>query len=153
MRPFEARRGAFVCSTDTQKLDVEGIHAFLKESYWARGISEEVLRRSLENSLCFGLYEWGKQIGFARVISDFATYGYLADVYVLEKYRGLGLGLFLVETVMSHPALQGLRRFALMTRDAHGLYRRVGFQGTPDPSRYMEIVRPYVAAAAEASSP
>ena len=138
-----------MCSTDKKRLDLGALHAFLKESYWARGISEETMRRSIENSLCFGLYEWDKQIGFARAITDCATYAYLADVYVLEKYRGLGLGIFLVETVMSHPALQGLRRFALMTRDAHGLYRRVGFGATPDPNRYMEIVRPYVTDVAE----
>jgi GNAT superfamily N-acetyltransferase len=145
MIPFEARRGAFVCSTDPRRLDLAAVHAFLSRSYWARGISEDVVRRSLENSLSFGLYEWERQVGFARAISDYATYAYLADVYVLERYRGLGLGLWLIQSVLSHPALQGLRRLALMTRDAQGLYRKVGFHATADPARYMEIVRSYEA--------
>jgi GNAT superfamily N-acetyltransferase len=142
VKAFERRTGGFLVSTDRGRLNLPSVHEFLRRSYWAKGISEEVLRRSIENSLCFGLYEWERQIGFARVISDYATYGYLADVYVLERFRGLGLGLWLVESVLRHPALQGLRRLALMTRDAHNLYRKVGFAPAVDPTRYMEILRP-----------
>jgi GNAT superfamily N-acetyltransferase len=139
---YEVRRGAFLISTDPSLLDVRTIHAFLTGSYWARGISDERVRRSIENSLSFGLYLWEKQIGFARAISDRATFAYLADVFILERHRGQGLGLWLAESILGHPDLQGLRRISLMTRDAHSLYRKVGFAGAPDPARYMEIVQP-----------
>ena len=140
--PFEVRRGTFLISTDPDRLDVATIHDFLARSYWARGISEERVRRSIEHSLSFGLYLWERQIGFARAISDYATFAYIADVFVLEKHRGQGLGAWLAEAILQHPDLQGLRRISLMTRDAHGLYRRLGFAAAPDPSRYMEIVQP-----------
>lgn len=121
------------------------VHGFLTRSYWAAGIPREVVARSLAGSLCFGLYEEASagapaQVGFARAITDRATYAYLADVFVLESHRGRGLGVWLMECVMAHPDLQGLRRWSLVTRDAHGLYGKFGFVAPPVPERYMEKV-------------
>jgi GNAT superfamily N-acetyltransferase len=140
---LEAQRGEFTISTARERLDPAAIHAYLTRSYWAEGISLELVARSLRNSLCFGLYAaQGQQLGFARVITDSATFAYLCDVYVLESVRGQGLGVWLVDTVMQHPALAGLRRFMLATRDAHSLYARQGFTPLKAPERIMEIVRP-----------
>ena len=140
---FERRREDFTVSTDPGRLDVHAIHAFLVTSYWAEGILREVLERALRNSLCFGLYDGeGRQIGLARVITDGATYAYLCDVYVLPEWRGRRLGTWMMECVMAHPDLQGLRRFTLVTRDAHELYRPFGFTEIAAPGRHMEIVRP-----------
>jgi GNAT superfamily N-acetyltransferase len=137
------RRDGFRISTDPAELDVAALHAYLSRSYWAQGIPREVVERSVRHSLCFGLYEekeWSKrQVGFARVVSDRATFAYLGDVYVLEDYRGRGLSKWLMECVRTHPELQGLRRWSLATRDAHGLYGRFGFTPLADPSRWMEI--------------
>jgi N-acetylglutamate synthase-like GNAT family acetyltransferase len=131
--------GRFLISTDRAKLDVEVIHRFLTRSYWAEGIPRETVTHAIENSLCFGVYNGGEQIGFARVVSDFATYAYLADVFILVPYRERGLGKELIATVMAHPELQGLRRWSLGTRDAHGLYAQFGFTALENPSRMMEI--------------
>jgi GNAT superfamily N-acetyltransferase len=137
----ECRRGDFVISTDRARLDLEVIHRFLSMmSYWAKGIPREVVARSIEHSLCFGVYDGlGKQVGFARVISDFATYAYIADVFVLPSDRGHGLGKGLMEFIVQHPALQGMRRWNLTTRDAHALYAQVGFTPLKVPEKYMEI--------------
>ena len=131
--------GRFLISTDRSKLDVEVIHRFLTRSYWAEGIPLETVTRAIENSLCFGVYNGNEQAGFARVVSDFATYAYLADVFILEPYRERGLGKELIASVMAHPELQGLRRWSLGTRDAHGLYAQFGFTALENPSRMMEI--------------
>ena len=136
--------GRFLISTDRAKLDVDVIHRFLTRSYWAEGIPRETVTRAIENSLCFGVYNGNEQAGFARVVSDFATYAYLADVFILEPYRERGLGKELVATVMAHPELQGLRRWSLGTRDAHGLYAQFGFTALENPSRMMEIADPEV---------
>ena len=136
----EYRRDNFIISTDPARLDADAIHAFLTRSYWAEGIPKDIVARSIQHSLCFGMYDGAKQIGLARVISDYATYAYLADVYVLEDYRGQGLGKWLMACVMSHPDLQGLRRWSLATRDAHGLYRQYGFAELVRPERWMEIL-------------
>ena len=135
-------REGFTVSTDPACQDADAIHAYLTISYWAKGIPLETVERSMANSLCFGLFEGAEQIGFARAITDRATYAYLADVYVLDAYRGRGLATWLMECVCAHPDLQGLRRFALATRDAHGLYRKLGFGELDDPSKHMEIFRP-----------
>src|SRR5215467_8178217 len=119
--------GDFVVSTDKQKFDIDLIHSFLTHSYWAEGISKEVIQRSIDGSLCFGVFEKEKQVGFARMITDKATFAYLADVFIIEEYRGHGLSKLLMQVIMSHPDLQGLRRFMLATRDAHGLYQQFGF--------------------------
>ncbi|MGH7924214.1 MAG: GNAT family N-acetyltransferase [Candidatus Binatus sp.] len=120
--------GKFLISTDRSKLDVDVIHRFLTRSYWAAGIPRETVARSIDNSLCFGVYDNGNQIGFARVVSDFATYAYVADVFILEPYRERGLGTELMSSIMAHPDLQGLRRWSLGTRDAQGLYEQFGFK-------------------------
>ena len=129
-------------STDTDEMDVDAVHAYLTRSYWAEGIPRDVVERSISGSLCFGLFHGTAQVGFARAITDRATFAYLADVYVLEEHRGHGLGKRLVATVMAHPDLQGLRRFQLMTRDAHELYRQFGFGPAARPEAQMEISRP-----------
>jgi len=141
----EHRRGEFLISTDPARLDLDAIHNFLTNCYWARGVPLEVVARSIENALCFGIYDsGGVQVGFARVISDFATIAYVGDVFVLESHRGRGLGKWLMECIMQHPALQNLRRWILTTRDAHGLYAQVGFTAVKSPERYMERHDPNV---------
>ena len=134
-------RGPYSITTDTRQLDIEAIHAFLSRSFWAEGIPKATVAKAIANSLCFGLFDGDKQVGFARVVTDCATFAYLCDVYVLETHRGHGLGKWLIETVMAHPDLQGLRRFQLVTRDAHGLYSRHGFESPLNPERHMEIFR------------
>jgi GNAT superfamily N-acetyltransferase len=134
----------YTISTDPGRLDRDFIHTFLAGSYWAKGIPREVLDRAIANSLSFGVYEGDRQIGFARVITDKATYAYLADVFVLESHRGKGLGKWLVEVILAHPDLSGLRRWGLVTRDAHGLYSQHGFTPLSHPERHMEISDPDV---------
>src|SRR5690242_20494443 len=124
--------------TDRARLDMRVIHEFLSTSHWARGIPMAVLTRAVRRSLPFGLYKDGRQIGFARVVTDSATFAYLADVFVLEAERGQGLGRWLVESILAHPGLQGLRRWLLGTRDAHGLYRRCGFGEPAPPFAFLE---------------
>ena len=139
----EWRRGEYLISTDPARLDVEAIHSFLSnETYWARGRELETVRRSIKNSLPFGLYKGDQQIGFALLITDFATFAWLADVYVLDSERGRGLGAWLCETIFSHPELVGLRRWVLATKDAHELYRRFGFTELLRPERWMEMHDP-----------
>lgn len=140
----EHRRDELVVSTDPARLNLDVVHDFLTNCYWAKGISRELVRRSIEHSLCFGLYDGGAQVGFARVISDFATVAYLGDVFVLESHRGRGLSKWLMECIMQHPALQNLRRWILLTRDAHRLYSKFGFTSVKAPERYMELHQPHV---------
>lgn len=128
-------------TTGRERMDLSVIHGFLSQSYWAKGIPREVVERSIANSLCCGAFDGSRQVGFARVITDFATFGYLADVFVLESHRGLGVAKRLMETVMSHPDLQGLRRWHLVTRDAHGLYAQFGFAPLENADRHMGRVR------------
>jgi GNAT superfamily N-acetyltransferase len=135
---MELGRGEYSISTERERLDLDLVHKFLsEEAYWSPGVPRDVVERSIENSLCFGLYHGARQVGFARVVTDRATTAYLADVFVLSEHRGRGLGVWLVETVFSHPDLQGLRRFLLGTADAHSLYERYGFRPA-DPTRMME---------------
>ena len=141
---LEQRRGEFLLSTDRDLLDLDVIHGLLTESYWAKGISREVVARSILNSLCFGVYKEARQVGFARAISDFATYAYLADVFVVDAYRGHGLGKWMMEVIMEHPQLQGLRRWTLATRDAHALYAQFGFTPLKKPENFMELHDPNV---------
>lgn len=141
----EHRRGEFLISTDRARLDLNVIYNFLTNCYWAKGIPRDVVARSIEHSLCFGIYDGGgAQAGFARVVSDYATVAYLGDVFVLESYRGRGLSKWLMECIVQHPALQDLRRWILLTRDAHGLYSQFGFTPVTAPERYMELHRPNV---------
>ncbi len=139
----EHRSGDFLISTDRARLDLNVVHGFLTNCYWAKGVPREVVERSIRNSLCFGVYDSsGAQVGFTRVISDFATYAYICDVFVLESHRGRGLGKWLMQCIVEHPALQNLRRWTLATLDAHGLYAQVGFTPLQSPARYMERFRP-----------
>ena len=143
-RTFELRRGEILVGTDPASLNLDVIHGYLVHSYWAKGIPRETVERAVENSLCFGAYEAGSQIGFARVITDFATFAYIADVFVLESHRGRGIGKLLMECIKQHPELQGLRRWTLSTKDAHTLYAQFGFTALNWPDRYMEILRPNI---------
>ena len=136
------RTGGTEVSTDPARLNIDIIHGFLSRSHWAECIPREIVERSIRGSLCFGAYRGEAQIGFARVISDRATYAYIADVFVLEPLRGAGVGTLLMQCITSHPDLQGLRRWSLLTRDAHGLYRPFGFDVPRHPERYMEISNP-----------
>jgi GNAT superfamily N-acetyltransferase len=131
-------KNGYRISTDPSELDLGVVHGYLKESYWAAGIPEDVVRRSIKNSLCFGVYRDAEQVGFARVITDRATFAYLADVFVVEAHRGRGIGKWLVRVILSHPDLQGLRRWMLATRDAHELYRSCGFAELGRPQIFME---------------
>jgi GNAT superfamily N-acetyltransferase len=163
----EARRGEFLISTDRARLDLDVIHGFLTNCYWAKGIPREVVARSMEYSLCFGVYDETKvesprlakearhgapavtqgtlvQVGFARIVSDFATVAYLGDVFILESHRGRGLSKWLMDCIMRHSALQNLRRWILLTGDAHGLYAQFGFTPVNSPERYMELHQPDV---------
>jgi GNAT superfamily N-acetyltransferase len=139
---LEWERDGFVISTDAERLDRDLIHSFLRTAYWSPNVPREIVERSIENSLNFGLYETsGSQVGFARMVTDRAAFGYLADVFVLEPHRGRGLGKWLVETVLAHPDLRGLRRITLGTQDAHSLYERYGFRPA-DPRRLLTLDRP-----------
>jgi N-acetylglutamate synthase-like GNAT family acetyltransferase len=140
-RRLEAHRDGFTVSTDPARLDLDLIHSYLTRSYWAAGIPREIVERSVRQSLNFGVYEGTRQVGFARVVTDLATFAYLADVFVLKDYRGRGLSKWLMETLLAHPDLQDVRRWHLVTRDAQGLYARFGF-GEPHAGRHMERVRP-----------
>src|SRR5262245_34795498 len=137
---YEIRRGPFLLSTDRSRLDVGTIRGFLSGSYWAPGVPDAVVRRSIEGSLCFGVYEGDRQVGFGRVVTDYATFAWIADVFVLEPWRGRGLARWMVASMLAHPELAGLRRWILATRDAHELYRRCGFRPLARPERFMEIL-------------
>jgi GNAT superfamily N-acetyltransferase len=133
------RRGDYTISTDRAKLDLDVIHRFLStESYWAVGRPREVVQRSIEHSLPFGIYHGERQVGFARVVTDYATFAWIADVFVLTPERGKGLSKWLMEVMLAHPQLQGFRRWTLATRDAHGLYAQFGFAPLKRPERFME---------------
>ncbi len=130
----------FLLSSDPKKLDIDIIHRYLnKHSYWAQNIPLNVVERSLNNSLCFGLYRNKTQIGLVRVITDRATFAYLADTFIIDEYQGKGLGIWMIETVMKSSELQGLRRWQLSTRDAHKFYQKLGFQSLEYPDRHMTI--------------
>ena len=135
---LETHRDQFVISTDPARLDINAIAEMLSRAYWAKGRTPEVIARYLQHSLAFGLYYGERQIGLARIISDYTTFAYLCDVIIHEEYRGRGLSKWLMETVHSHPDLQGLRRWALITSDAHGLYQQFGWSMLANPERWME---------------
>ena len=135
-------------STDHARLDITAIHAFLSQTYWSPGIPRAVVERAIAHSLCFGVFRDGAQVGFARAVTDRATFAYLADVYLLEAHRGRGVARRLVAAIVAHPELQGLRRMMLATRDAHGLYAKFGFRPLAKPERMMELHKPDVYGAA-----
>jgi len=137
--PHELRHGQYLISDDPARIDVDAVHAYLSRSYWAEGIPREVVVRSLEHSLSLGIYTAdGQQVGLVRVISDYATFAYLCDVYVLESHRGHGLSKAAMHLLSTHPKLQGLRRQQLVTQDAQGLYTQFGFKVVQEPERHME---------------
>jgi GNAT superfamily N-acetyltransferase len=139
----QTRPDGYVRSDNRARLDFAAVHAALAASYWSPGVARETVERAAAGSLAFGLYApTGEQVGYARVVTDRATFAYLADVYVLDAHRGRGLGRWLVEGVLAHPDLQGLRRWMLATRDAHGLYARLGFTPLPHPERFMQRTDP-----------
>lgn len=143
MNVLETSRDGFFISTDKEKLDLDAIQEFLaEESYWAQNRPPEQTRIAIENSICFGLYHAEKLIGFARVVSDCATFAYVGDVFVVPEFRGRGLSKWLLEVIVSHPGLQGLRRWVLATRDAHTLYEKFGFHELVHPERWMERPAP-----------
>lgn len=140
---MEWQNGEFTVSTDKSRLQFDIIQSFLANgSYWAKNRKPEQTRTAIEHSICFGLYHDDRQIGFARVVSDQATFAYLGDVFVIEEFRGRGLSKWLMETIIAHPDLQGLRRWVLATRDAHGLYEQYGFGELVHPDRWMELTAP-----------
>ena len=139
---IEYERQGYRILTDPDAMDIQAVHDYLASSYWARGIPLELVAKSVRGSLCFGVFKDDRQVGFARVVTDRTTFAYLCDVYVLESHRGQGLGKWLMDVVVAHPDLQGLRRFALATRDAHGLYEKCGFTRLARPEMFMEINRP-----------
>lgn len=142
---FEETIDGYLFSTDKEKLQFEVIHNYLSnDSYWAKGISPDILKRSIENSECFGIFKDGEQVGFARVVTDKATFGYLGDVFVLKPYRGKGLSKRMMEFILKHPELQGFRRWMLLTRDAQELYSKFGFIKFHAPDRCMELWFPDV---------
>ena len=138
-----AKKG-YNISTDKSLIDFETVYSYLSnDSYWAKGMPAEMLRKAIENSICFGVYQHNKQVGFARVVTDKATFAYLCDVFILADYRRLGLSKWLIQTIKQHPQLQGLRRWSLATSDAHGLYAQFGFTAISRPDTWMEIFTPY----------
>jgi len=140
----EYRKGDYLISTDPSKLNLEMIHDFLTHSYWAEAIPKETVLRSIQFSLPFGVYHKLKQIGFARVISDFSTYAYISDVFLLESYRGKDISTWLIKCILRHPELQSLRRWNLYTSNAAGFYKKMGFSNLKFPERYLEMYDPNV---------
>ena len=138
-RDFHVPEDSALIRTRQELLDIELVHDNIAHCYWARGIPRELCERSLRNSLCFGIYVEGSQVGFARVVTDLATFAYLGDVFIVEHAQGNGYGKQLMTAILSHPDLQGLRRFCLATRDAHSLYERYGFRVIQEPESWMEI--------------
>jgi GNAT superfamily N-acetyltransferase len=140
---YEQKQGEFVISTDRNRLQIEAIQRFLaEESYWAQNRTREQTETAIKNSLPFGVYKGENQIGFARVVTDYATFAYLGDVYILKEFRGRGLSKWLMETIVNHPELQGFRRWVLATKDAHTLYEKFGFHSLVHPERWMEKPAP-----------
>ena len=137
MQIEEHKKDNYTISTDQSKLDIALIHGFLSESYWSKDIPLSIVKKSIHHSLCFGVYNNDKQIGFARVISDYTTFAYLGDVFIIEQERGRGLSKWLMECILKHNELQGLRNFCLMTSDAHSLYERFGFKNLAEPKKFM----------------
>ena len=142
---YERRKDGYLITTDRSRFDKDAVHDFLSnEAYWSRGVPRAVFEKAVERSLCFGLLEGTHQVGFARVVTDGATFAWLCDVFIVEDHRGRGLGGWLIASVLEHPDMQGLRRIVLATRDAHALYRRNGFELLSTPERWMAIARPDV---------
>lgn len=134
---YSIEKNNYLISTDKNKIDVDYVHGFLSQSYWSPGVPLKVVKKAMKGSLCFGVYFRNRQIGYARMVTDKATFAYLADVFIDENHRGKGLAKWLVEMILAHPQLQGLRRILLATKDAHKLYEQCGFTSINNPERYM----------------
>jgi N-acetylglutamate synthase-like GNAT family acetyltransferase len=141
---YTAVKNNYFISTDKSKIDIDYVHRFLSQSYWSPGVQIQVVKKAMEGSLCFGIYDndiqtlpVGRQVGYARMITDKATFAYMADVFIDENYRGKGLGKWLIEMILAHPDVKGLRRILLATKDAHKLYEQCGFTSINNPERYM----------------
>ena len=140
---MDIEQNGFLISTARSRLDLDAIHDFLsKESYWAQNRTRTQTQKAIDNSICFGVYYGDRQVGFARVVSDQATFAYVGDVYIIEEFRGKGLSKWLMQVIVEHPDLQGLRRWVLATRDAHGLYKQFEFDELRHPTRWMERTAP-----------
>jgi GNAT superfamily N-acetyltransferase len=142
MEIFQVQRGEYEITTDKSRLDFDVIHGFLSQSYWSSGIPMDTVKKAAQHAVTFGIFHEKQQVGYARVITDCTTFGYLADVFVVENERGKGLSKWLVETILDAPFLQGLRRWMLATRDAHGLYQQYGFTLLENPDFFMQINHP-----------
>ena len=142
MMEYTVTENNFIISTDKSKIDIDYVHQFLSNSYWSPGVPMETVKRAMQNSLCFGVYDNGRQVGYARMITDTAIFAYLADVFIDENYRGKGLGKWLIKVTLAHPDLQGLRRIILATKDAHSLYAQFGFVPFATPERWMAFSPP-----------
>ncbi|KAA3440121.1 GNAT family N-acetyltransferase [Rufibacter hautae] len=140
----EANRSGFFLSFDKDLLQLDTIHKFLSQAYWSKGIPRQVVKRAIDHSLCVGVYYEGKQAAFARLVTDYTTFAYLCDVFVLEEYRGNGLSKWMLKAFRAHPELQGLRRWMLATEDAHDLYTQFGFEPLPHPERFMQLHTPNI---------
>lgn len=138
---FETRRGGFTISTDPARLDIDAVCDFLTRAYWANTRPRERTERAIQNSLVFGVYEGQRQIGLARVVTDYSIFAYLCDVFIHEDYRAHGLGKWLIQTILYHPDLRDMRRWVLVTNDAHGLYRQFGFTSIEDPEHWMQMLK------------
>lgn len=141
---MEWKQDNYIISDDDAILNIDTICDFLSQAYWAKKRPRDLIERSLQHSLNFGLYDCKQQIGFARVVTDYSTFAYLCDVFIHEDYRGRALGKWMMECILSHPELQGLKRWCLLTKDAHGLYKQFGFRELEDPSKWMELFNPNV---------
>ena len=140
---IEVKRDQFTISTDSARLDIDTICEFLKRAYWANTRPRERTERAIQNSLVFGVYDGGKQVGMARVVSDYSIFAYLCDVFIHEDYRAHGLGKWLIQTIMEHPDLKEMRRWLLVTSDAHGLYKQYGFTSIEDPEHWMQLFKQF----------
>lgn len=136
---LQVEKGSYAISTDPDRLDFDVIHSFLSQSYWSPGIPKAVVERAAQNSLCFGVYRGAAQVGFSRIISDYATFAYLADVFILPEHRGIGLSKWMMATIKSHPSLQAIRHWVLFTADAHGLYAQFGFIVSPASAERLMV--------------
>lgn len=136
---YELRKDQYLISTDKTLLKKALIHEFLTKSYWAKGISQNIVEKTIENSLCFGVYKNIEQVGYARIITDYTTFGYIADVFIIESHRKKGLSKWLMRAILDHPELQGFRRWMLATKDAHSLYEQFGFTSLKNPGQFMEL--------------
>lgn len=138
----EFKKGSYIISTDKRKLQIKNIHNFLVNAYWSEGIKIERVKKAIRGSLCFGVYHYNNQIGFARVITDYVSFGYLADVFIIEEYRKRGLSKWLIKSIMNHSKLKDLKTWMLATKDAHGLYSQFGFEPMKEPQRFMRKQNP-----------